>query len=80
MRYRSSNFTNVGFSRVRGQGKRCLILEDEHDFRKDREPKSKPRIGRGSGGTFTRARHGTLKGNLQSKKIHETVFDGVRRF
>ena len=46
----------------------------------DREPKSKPRVGQGSECTFTRVRHGPLKGDLQSKKIHETVMMGYGDF
>ena len=72
--------TLCGVEEIDGEHTVAVWVLDEHDFRKDREPKSKPRTGQGSEGTFTRVRHGTLKGDLQSKKIHETAIDGVRRF
>ena len=40
--------------------------------------KSKPIIGPGLERTFTRTRHGTLKGNCEDKNAYEVVIDRAR--
>ena len=57
----------------------AVFVQYEHDASEERDLKSKPKIEQDLESRFTRARHGTLKDNYDSKNICETVIDRVQR-